>query len=243
MTVDKQLLDAFAPTGVLRASINLGNPILAHRADDGGAGGVSVELARALAGRLGVELELVVVDTAGKSVDLVANEQADVGFFAIDPKRGASIAFTDAYVLIEGFYLVHNDSPVRSNADVDHAGTRVVVGKGSAYDLFLTRELQNAEIVRAPSSQAVVKTFLEQDLDVAAGVRQQLEADIAGMPGLRLLGERFMVIRQAMGVPKSRGDAAADYLAAFVEDMKASGAVAGALAKHGIHGATVAPPR
>lgn len=241
MTVDKPLLDAFAPTGVLRASINLGNPILAHRADAGGAGGVSVDLAGALAERLGVPLELVVVETAGKSVDLVANEQADIGFFAIDPKRGASIAFTEPYVLIEGHYLVHNDSPVRTNADVDHAGTRVVVGKGSAYDLFLTRELQHAEIVHAPSSQEVVRTFLEQDLDVAAGVRQQLEADIRGMPNLRLLDERFMVIRQAMGVPKSRGDAAAAFLAAFVEERKASGAVAAALQKHRIQGATVAP--
>ncbi|MGO4306886.1 ABC transporter substrate-binding protein [Cupriavidus sp. RAF12] len=241
MTVDKQLLDAFAPTGVLRASINLGNPILAHRASDGSAGGVSVDLAHALAERLDVALELVVVDAAGKSVDVVSNEQADVGFFAIDPKRGASIAFTAPYVLIEGYYLVRDDSEVRTNADVDRAGTRVVVGKGSAYDLYLTRELQHAEIVRAPTSPTVVQTFLEQDLDVAAGVRQQLESDIDGLSGLRLLDERFMVIRQAMGVPKSRGERAATFLADFVEEMKASGTVASALQHHGIQGATVAP--
>ena len=241
MTVDKAILDAFAPTGVLRASINLGNPVLAHRKDGGGAGGVSVELATALAERLGVGLELVVVETAGKSVDVVSNEEADIGFFAIDPKRGATIAFTAPYVLIEGYYMVRDASAVRTNADVDRAGTRVVVGKGSAYDLFLTRELQQAEIVRAPSSQTVVKTFLEENLDVAAGVKQQLEADTAGMSGLRLLGERFMVIRQAMGVNRSRGEAAAAYLAAFVEDMKASGKVACALRKHNIQGANVAP--
>lgn len=241
MTADKAILDAFAPTGVLRASINLGNPVLAHRRDEGGAGGVSVDLAAALAARLGVRLELAVVETAGKSVDLVSNEEADIGFFAIDPKRGATIAFTAPYVLIEGYYMVRDDSPVRANADVDRPGTRVVVGKGSAYDLHLTRELQQAEIVRAPSSQAVVKTFLDERLDVAAGVKQQLEADTAGMGGLRLLGERFMVIRQAMGVHKSRGAPAAAYLAAFVEEMKASGKVAEALKAHHIQGANVAP--
>lgn len=235
----------FAPAGKLRAAINLGNPILAHAAGEGGAGGaggVSVDLAREFARRLGVELELVVVDTAGKSVDAVATERADIGFFAIDPARGADIAFTAPYVLIEGSYLVRDDSPIRANEDVDRAAHRVVVGKGSAYDLFLTRALRQAQIVRAPSSPAVVPTFLEQGADVAAGVRQQLEADARGKPGLRLLDGRFMVIRQAMGVPKSRGEEAASYLAAFVEEMKANGFVADALRRHGIEGASVAPP-
>ncbi|MWL89676.1 ABC transporter substrate-binding protein [Cupriavidus sp. SW-Y-13] len=241
MTIDQDIIQAFAPTGKLRASINLGNPILAHRTAEGSAGGVSVDLATALAAQLDVPLELVVVDAAGKSVDVVAAEDADVGFFAVDPKRGASIAFTEPYVLIEGYYLVSEDSPVQSNADVDSAGTRVVVGKGSAYDLYLTRELKQAQIVRAPTSPTVVKTFLEGDYDVAAGVKQQLEADIVGMAGMRLLGERFMVIRQAMGVPKSRGVKAAAFLASFVEDMKASGRVSKALRDHGIRGATVAP--
>lgn len=232
----------FTPTGRLRAAINLGNPILAHPQGEGGAGGVSVDLAREFARRLGVELDLVVVDTAGKSVDAVANERADIGFFAIDPARGADIAFTAPYVLIEGSYLVRADSPIRANEDVDQAAHRVVVGKGSAYDLFLTRSLREAQIVRAPSSPAVVPTFLEQGADVAAGVRQQLEADARDRPDLRLLEGRFMVIRQAMGVPKSRGEQAAAVLAAFVEEMKASGFVADALARHGIEGASVAPP-
>ena len=231
----------FAPSGKLRAAINLGNPILAHAAGDGGAGGVSVDLAREFARRLGVDLELVVVDTAGKSVDAVATERADIGFFAIDPARGAAIAFTAPYVLIEGSYLVKADSPIRANEDVDRAAHRVVVGRGSAYDLFLTRELRQAQIVRAPSSPAVVTTFLEQGADVAAGVRQQLEAAARDRPGLRLLDGRYMVIRQAMGVPKSRGGHAAAALAAFVEEMKASGFVADALKRHGIEGASVAP--
>lgn len=231
----------FAPGGKLRAAINLGNPILAHAAGDGGAGGVSVDLAREFARRLGVDLELVVVDTAGKSVDAVATGRADIGFFAIDPARGADIAFTAPYVLIEGSYLVKADSPIRANGDVDRAAHRVVVGKGSAYDLFLTRELRHAQIVRAPSSPAVVPTFLEQGADVAAGVRQQLEADARARPGLRLLDGRFMVIRQAMGVPKSRGGQAAAFLTQFVEEMKAGGFVAEAMTRHGIEGASVAP--
>lgn len=242
MTLDPAVLQALAPHGVLRASINLGNPILANTDKTSGKpGGVSVDLARAFAERLGVGLELVVFDTAGKSVDAVAEEQADIGFFAIDPVRGAQIAFTQAYVLIEGSYLVREDSPLRANEDVDRAGHRIAVGKGSAYDLYLTRELKHAQIVRAPSSPTVVQTFLEQALDVAAGVRQQLEADAQKHAGLRLLPGRFMVIQQAMGLPKSRGSEAAAVLRAFVEDMKATGFVADALARHGIQGASVAP--
>jgi polar amino acid transport system substrate-binding protein len=233
---------AFAPKGKLRASINLGNPILANRnPQTGEPGGVSVDLARALAERLGVEIELVVFDTAGKSVEAVSDERADVGFFAIDPLRGASIAFTAPYVLIEGYYLVRDASPIRRNDEVDVSTNRVAVGLGSAYDLFLTRELKQATIVRAPSSPAVVQTFLDQALEVAAGVKQQLEADAARTAGLRLLNERFMVIQQAMGVPKSRGDEAAAFLRAYVEDQKRSGFVAAALARHGINGASVAP--
>ena len=232
---------AFTPTGTLRASINLGNPILAHRGSDGQAGGVSVDLATELARLLGAELELVVFDTAGKSVEAVAAEQADFGFFAIDPVRGADIAFSAAYVLIEGFYLVRDGSTITSNAQVDAPHNRVVVGQGSAYDLFLTRELKQATIVRAASSPAVVETFLREGAEVAAGVKQQLELDAAKAGGLRLLDERFMVIQQAMGVPKSRGAEAAAFLAAFVEEKKASGFVAAALERHQIKGASVAP--
>ncbi|OTP80542.1 ABC transporter substrate-binding protein [Caballeronia sordidicola] len=234
--------DAFTPTGRLRASINLGNPILANADPSTGKPfGVSVDLAREFGKRLGVEVELIVFDTAGKSVEAVADERADIGFFAIDPVRGTSIAFTAPYVLIEGFYLVRDASPIRANADVDEAANRVVVGKGSAYDLFLTRELKAAQIVRALSSPAVVQTFMDQQLEVAAGVKQQLEADAAKTSGLRLLDERFMVIQQAMGTPKSRGEDAAKFLAAFVEEMKTSGFVADALKRHGIAGASVAP--
>lgn len=241
MTPTPALRTAFTPSGTLRAAINLGNKVLAAPDDTRGARGVSVDLADAFARLLGVGLELVVVDTAGASVDAVAGGRADIGFFAIDPARGADIAFTAPYVLIEGSYLVPDASPIRSNDDVDRAGHRVVVGKGSAYDLYLTRNLQQAGIERAASSQTVVDTFVATGADVAAGVRQQLQADCARLPGLRLLDGRFMVIRQALGVPKSRGADAAAFLAAFVERMKADGFVAAALARHEIAGASVAP--
>ena len=242
MTFDAELISAFAPTGTLRASINRGNPILVNKDSAGGEPtGVSIDLARGFAELLGVPIELVVFDSAGKSVDAVTNEQADIGFFAIDPLRGASIAFTAPYVLIEGAYLVREESPLKDNAEVDSVGHRIVVGKGSAYDLYLSRELKNAEIVRAPTSPTVVSTFLEENVEVAAGVRQQLEGDIRNLTGLRLLPGRFMVIQQAMGVPKGRGEAAARALHDYVEEMKSTGFVAETLRRHGIEGATVAP--
>ena len=237
-----EVVTRFTPTGQLRAAINLGNPILASVDPASGAPcGVSVDLAREFAKRLGVGLELVAFDTAGDSVQAVTDERADIGFFAIDPLRGAGIAFTDAYVLIEGCYLVRDDSPLQGNDEVDRSGHSVVVGKGSAYDLFLTRELKQASIRRSATSSKVIATFMEERADLAAGIKQQLEADARAHGGLRLLPGRFMVIRQSMGLPKSRGAAPAGYLAAFVEEMKASGFVAAALNRYRIDGATVAP--
>jgi polar amino acid transport system substrate-binding protein len=242
LVLTPSLLQALAPLGHLRASINLGNPILAHRdANSGEVGGVSVDLARALAQCLGLNLELVVFDTAGKSVQAVTAEQADIGFFAVDPQRSQGISFTAPYVLIEGSYLVRAESALQDNAEVDRPGTRVVVGNGSAYDLFLTRELQHATIVRAATSPSVVAEFISKGLEVAAGVKQQLEMDQKHHTGLRLLPGRFMVIQQAMGLPMGRGDEAIAFLRAFVETAKASGFVAEALTRHGLQGASVAP--
>ncbi|MBJ2156798.1 ABC transporter substrate-binding protein [Variovorax sp. IB41] len=244
MTVDNALRAALMPTGVLRASINLGNPILANwDAENKRARGVSVDLANELARRLGAELQPVVFDAAGKSVAAVTGEEADVGFFAVDPLRGEGLLFTAPYILIEGAYLVREGSALRANEEVDAEGVRVMVGKGSAYDLYLTRELKRAAIVRANTSPAVVDEFIAQGVEVAAGVRQQLAADAARLPGLRLLPGRFMVIQQAMGLPRSRGVEAANFLSGFVEEMKATGFVADAMARHGIEGALVAPAR
>jgi polar amino acid transport system substrate-binding protein len=232
----------FAPTGVLRASINMGNPILAQKnLASGQPEGVSVDLATELARRLGLGLALVVFDAAGKSVQAVTHGQADVGFFAVDPVRGQGIAFTAPYVLIEGSYLVARDSPIQKNEDVDRAGIRIAVGKGSAYDLYLSREIQQAQLHRAPTSPTTVDLFLNEKLEVAAGVKQQLEFDAARLPNLRLLPGRFMVIEQAMGLPKDRSPQAQLYLRQFVEEMKATGFVAASLQKHKIEGASIAP--
>jgi polar amino acid transport system substrate-binding protein len=229
-------------TGKLRAAINFGNPILASRGPGGEPRGVSVDLAREAGRRLGLEVELVPFNSAGNVVEAVKARQVDLAFVAIDPVRGADMDYTAPYVIIEGAYMVRNDSALQRNEDVDRAGTRVVVGRGSAYDLFLTRELKSASLVRAPTSPAVTDLFLEQKLEVAAGVKQQLEADAQRVGGVRLLPGRFMAIEQAMGVPKGRLAAQA-WLSSFIEEMKASGFVASALQRHAIAGAAVAPPR
>ena len=232
-----------APGGRLRASINLGNPILAAiDPATGRARGVSVDLAGELARRLGVPLETIAFPAATKSVDAVTGGLADVGFFAIDPLRGAEIAFTDAYILIEGAYLVRADSPCRANEDVDRAGASVVVGKGSAYDLFLSRELKHASFVRVPGAAEVVQTLRDGGADVAGGIRQVLVEVASRDAALRVLPGRFMVSRQAMGLARTRGPAAEAALRAFVEDMKASGFVAEAMRRHAVAGASVAPP-
>ena len=229
-----------AGSGRLRAAINFGNPILATKAADGSAQGVSVDLAREAARRLGVDVELVTFASAGNVVEAVKARRVDLAFVAIDPVRAADMEYTAPYVVIEGAYLVRNASPLQRNEEVDRSGVRVAVGRGSAYDLFLTRELKAAALVRAPTSPAVTDLFLAQNLEVAAGVKQQLQADALRVGGVRLLPGRFMVIEQAMGVPKGR-TAAQAWLSAFIEEAKASGFVAEGLKRHGIQGAAVAP--
>ena len=240
-----ELVKAMAPTGKLRASINLGNPILANRNKlTNEVSGVSIDLAHALAARLGVMAELIVSDTALRSVELVKAGQADIDFFAIDPLRSDGIAFSAAYVHIEGAYVVRKESRFTDNAQVDSVGTRIMAGKGSAYDLYLSRTLKAATLMHARTSPTVVDSFLTDGADVAAGVKQQLQADVLRLQNqhlLRLLPGRFMVIEQAMGVQAGRGAGAETFLRSFVETAKASGFVAQALARHGIQGALVAP--
>jgi polar amino acid transport system substrate-binding protein len=227
--------------GRLRAAINFGNPILATRGPSGEPRGLSVDLAREAARRLGLASELVTFESAGQVTEAVKERRVDVAFVAIDPVRAADMDYTAPYVVIEGAYLVRADSPLQRNEDVDRPGTRIAVGRGSAYDLFLTRELKAATLVRAPTSPAVTDLFLAERLEVAAGVKQQLEADAARVGGgVRLLPGRFMVIEQAMAVPKGRL-ALQRWLRPFVEETKASGFVAEALRRHGIQGAAVAP--
>ena len=177
-TISPSLVSAFAPGGTLRASINLGNPILANKdAATGEPVGVSIDLAREFARRLGVGIELVVFEKAAASVDAVKNEKADIGFFAIDPARSEGLLFTAPYVLIEGSYLVPEGSALKDNAQVDAKGNRISVGSGSAYDLFLTREIKAAEIVRLQGAGPALAALRSGEVEVAAGIRQMLEGE------------------------------------------------------------------
>lgn len=235
-----------APTGKLRAAINFGNAVLAQKGPDGMPKGVTSDLARELARRLGVPVELVVFEAAGKVVEAAKTGAWDVGFVAADPARAGDIEFTAAYVIIEGAYMLRKDSPVMSPADVDKPGIRVAVGRGSAYDPFLTRTLKQATVVRAETGggHAMIEMFVRDKLDVCAGVRQQLEAYAKDHPEVRILPEAFQQIQQAMATPKKPGDAGKAghaYVAAFVEEMKASGFVAEAL-KRSNQVAKIAPP-
>jgi len=230
-----------APNGKLRAAINFGNPVLAVKDPaTGAAHGVSVDLARELGRRLGVPVELVTFEAAGKVTDALKSGVWDVAFLAIDPVRAAEISYSPPYVVIEGAYLVPRDSLIRSNDDVDRAGVRIAVATGSAYDLYLSRALKTATLVRTPISGEVTEMFITRKLEVRAGIKQQLEADSMRFPGLRLLEGRFMVINQAMGTPRGR-EAGVRYLHDFIEEMKASGFVASSLARNHVEGASVAP--
>ncbi len=238
--VSKQL----APTGALRAAINYNNPLLARRdAATGELGGLAVDLSQELAGRVGVRLELIPYDAAGKITASAAEDIWDIAFLAIDPIRGQNIDFTAAYIELEGTYMVPAVSSLHRIEDVDHEGVRIAVTGGSAYDLFLSRELRHAQIVRATDTPKSMELMLEQKLDAVAAVRTALVAEARQVPGMHVLNGHFMTIPQAAGVPKGR-PVAARYVSAFIEEMKASGFVAGALKKYG-HGpddAIVAPP-
>jgi polar amino acid transport system substrate-binding protein len=240
--VTPALVSAFAPGGTLRASINLGNPVLATRDPvSGEPAGVSVDLACEFARRLGVGIELVTFGKAAASVDALRSDEADIGFFAIDPARSEGLLFTAPYVLIEGSYLVPESSALTGSDQVDREGHRIAVGAASAYDLFLAREISRAAIVRFPGAEPALAAVRSGEAEVAAGIRQVLEAEARRAPGVRVLPGRFMVIQQAMGMPASRGGRAHALLAAFAEEMKATGFVAGALKRHRIEGAIVAP--
>ena len=238
MATDEQ--HQFAPGGVLRAGINLGNPVIAQAGADGGEPrGVGPALARELARRLGLPVTFTCYETAGKLADAVKQGAWDVGFLAIDPERAQEIDFTDAYVHIEGTYMVRADSPLARIEDVDRDGIRVAVGLKTAYDLYLSRHLKHAELVRSESSKAAIAQFLAEKLHVVAGVKQPLVAKAASTPGLRVMNGNFMVIRQAAAVPRGRTEAK-DYFARFIEEMKSSGFVARALKDSGVE-ASVAP--
>ena len=238
-SVSPDVVKDLAPTGKLRVSINLGNIVLAQQDPATGAlGGVTVELARELGRRLDRAVDLVPFDGAGKAFEALKAGALDVVFLAIEPVRANEIDFTAPYVLIEGVYMVPKESPLKSVADVDRKGVRIGVNKGSAYDLFLTRTLKSAELVRGENG---VELFVQQKLDAAGGVKQPLVAYAQAHPEVRIMDGRFMEIQQAMGTPKGRA-AGAGYLRGFIEEMKASGFVADALKRSRQFDAAVAPP-
>lgn len=240
-SVSPELRAEFAPSGTLVAGVNLGNPVIAQKDPDGGPPrGVGPELARELARRLGVPIRYATYDTAGPMAAGAQKGEWDVAMLAADPARSEEIAFSAPYVLIEGTYMVPQDSPLKRIEDFDRAGLRIAVGLKTAYDLYLTRTLKNATLVRAPTSLAAVEEFRAQRLDAVAGVKNPLEAIAAKDRSVRVIPGNFMTIGQASGVPKSRPNAA-KYLRDFIEEAKASGLVARKLLQSGVTDATVAP--
>jgi polar amino acid transport system substrate-binding protein len=239
VSVPSDVVKSFAPTGTLRVAINLGNSVLAQKdAATGAPQGVTVDLANELGRRLGLQPQFVPFDAAGKVFEAIKRGEIDLAFLAIEPVRAAEIDFTAPYVIIEGVYMVPKDSALQSVGDVDRAGVRIAVNKGSAYDLFLTRSLKNATLMRGDDG---VTVFKQGKLEACGGVKQPIVAYAKTDPAVRVIDGRFMEIRQAMGTPKGR-DAAATYLRSFVEEMKASGFVADALKRSNQPDAAVAPP-
>jgi polar amino acid transport system substrate-binding protein len=238
-SIPSDVVKDLAPTGRLRVAINLGNVVLAQKdTATGELKGITVDLARELGRRLDVPVEFIPFDAAGKAFEALKAGGLDIVFLAIEPVRAAEVAFSPPYVIIEGVYMVPQDSPLKTIADVDRDGVRVAVNKGSAYDLFLTRTLKHARLVRGASG---IDLFTTDKLDAAAGVKQPLVAFAKQHPDVRIIDERFMEIRQAMGTPKGR-DIGAGYLKSFVEEMKTNGFVADALKRSNQPEAAVAPP-
>jgi polar amino acid transport system substrate-binding protein len=232
------ITEDLAPTGTLRASINLGNPVLAQGTPTAPTG-VTVDMARELGARLGMPVELVCFDAARKSFEAMTTGQADICFLAVEPARAAEVAFTAPYVVIEGVFVVPQDSLITRTSDVDSAGVRVGVNSGSAYDLFLSRTLQHATVVRGDDG---VDLFRSEGLEVAAGIRQPMTEFVNTHPGVRLIEGPFMEIQQAMGTTRTRKPDTVEFLRAFVEELKASGFVADALRRANRADATVAAP-
>jgi polar amino acid transport system substrate-binding protein len=223
--------------GVLRAAINLGNPVLAQGPAAAPAG-VTVDIARELGARLGVAVDLVCFTAARESLAAMARGDADICFLAIEPARAAEVAFTTPYVVIEGVFVVPVESAIATVADADRAGVRIGVTKGSAYDLFLSRTLRQASVVRGPDG---IRLFRERSLDAGAGIRQVVSGFVVGNPGFRMTGEPFIQILQALGTSRTRAPGTIAFLTAFIEDLKASGFVRDALRRSGQDSVLVAP--
>jgi polar amino acid transport system substrate-binding protein len=232
-----EIVTGLAPGGVLRAALNLNNPVLVQ-GPPSAPSGVTVDIAREIAARLGVDVEFSCFTGALDSFQALAAGQADVCFLAVEPARAAEISFTAPYTLIEGVYAVPAGSHLAAVADVDSAGIRIGVKRGSAYDLYLTRTLRQASVVRGAEGTT---EFTDGNLDAAAGVREPMTEFVAAHQEYRLIPGRFMEIPQAVGIPKTRRAETARFLHELVEELKASGFIAESLRRSG-QTATVAPP-
>ena len=232
-----------APTGVLRAGINMSNFLLVTGSTpEGDPDGVSPDMARAVAERLGVPLKLVPFKTPGELADAAVEDVWDIGNIGAEPERAKTIAFTPAYVEIEATYLIPAESPIQSIDEVDRDGVRIAVSARSAYELWLSDNIRHAELVLAQGIDASINTFVEQKLEALAGLRPRLVDDVKKLPGARILDGKFTAVQQAIGTRPDR-EAGAAFLRDFVEEAKASGFVASLIDKHGVSGRlTVAPP-
>jgi polar amino acid transport system substrate-binding protein len=240
--ISPALRSELAPTGKLRVGLNHGNFLLVTAGSAGAEPrGVAPDVARELGRRLGVPVEFVKFDTAGTLADAVLRGAWDVAFLGAEPQRAGDIAFTAAYLEIPSTYLVPAGSPIRSIAEVDREGVRISVTEQSAYGLYLSRSVKHARLVQTKGLDASFDVFVAEKLDALAGLKPRLLMDVAKLPGARVLDGQFTAVQQAIGTPRGR-EAAATYLRAFVEDVKASGVVAAAIARNAVPGVSVAPP-
>ena len=229
------------PTGKLRVGINFSNELLTVKStmNDPEPRGIALDLARELARRLGVSVEFHRYGSAGATADSVRTGAWDVAFLGAEPQRAAEMDFTAPYLEIEATYLVPPGSKLSKIADVDAKGVRIAISEKSAYDLYLSRNLKHAQLVRIKGADEVFDAFVRDKLDALAGLKPRLVDEVKKLPGARILDGRFTAVQQAVCTPKGR-DAAAAYLREFVEDIKASGLVAKTIEKNGVRGVTVA---
>jgi len=239
MEISPAARSELTPSGKLRVGLNYGNFLLVLKDGPGGEPrGIAPDLGRELGRRLGVPVEFLKFEQAGKLADAVKDGKCDVGFLGAEPQRASEIAFTAAYLEIPVTFLVPAGSPIRSLADVDREGVRIAVSDRSAYDLFLTRTLGKAQLVRAQGIDASYQLFVEKKLDALAGLKPRLVGDAEKLPGSRVLEGQVTGVQQAVGTPKARSAAAA-YLSEFVADLHKSGLVKKIAAGHGVRGVVV----
>ncbi len=237
-----EILAQLAPTGVLRAGINLSNFLLVTgRTPEGDPQGVSPSMAAAIAARLGVPVKYVPFPKPGELADAVDSGVWDIGLIGAEPQRAEKIAFTAAYAQIEATYLVPAGSPITEIGQVDQPGIRIAVTARSAYDLWLERNIHKATLLRTDTLDSALTRFVDEKLEVLAGLRPRLITDLENLPGARILADKFTAVQQAIGTAR-KNTAAAAWLHDFVEEAKASGMVAGFIAQHGVQGLSVGDP-